>query len=63
MPLQVAPQLSFETTRSDPSPRVEERDEEEECSEDDDDDVRRGDLHHDEQVRIAFFWLCTLDHL
>ena len=42
--------MSFETTRSDPSPRVEERDEEDESSEDDDDDVRRGDLHHDEQV-------------
>ena len=40
--------MSFETTRSDPSPRVEERDEEDESSEDD--DVRRGDLHHDEKV-------------
>ena len=43
--------MSFETTRSDPSPRVEERDEEDESS-NDDDDVRRGDLHHDEQVRL-----------
>ena len=43
--------MSFETTRSDPSPRVEEHDEDD--VDNDDDNVQRGDLHHDEQVDIS----------
>ena len=46
----MAPQLSFETTRSDPSPRVEEHDEDD--VDNDNENVQRGDLHHDEQVDI-----------